>query len=104
MPVKQISARLEVLAVGEIRVIYAFPVADEDITDNAEVKYEEHLCLHTCQDFLGVFFLFFFSLLERLPGFPLGATPCRSSVMQPYESLKRSLHAQMWGVRTICVF
>lgn len=59
MPVKQISARLEVLAVGEISVIYAFPVADEDITDNAEVKYEEHLCLHTCQDFLGGFFLFF---------------------------------------------
>ena len=68
MPVKQISARLEVLAVGEISVIYAFPVADEDITDNAEVKYEEHLCLHTCQDFLGFlffFFLFFFFLSWR---------------------------------------
>ena len=71
MPVKQISARLEVLAVGEISVIYAFPVADEDITDNAEVKYEEHLCLHTCQDFLGFlffFFLFFFSYLGEAPG------------------------------------
>lgn len=68
MPVKQISARLEVLAVGEISVIYAFPVADEDITDNAEVKYEEHLCLHTCQDFLGVFFFFFFLSLGEAPG------------------------------------
>ena len=68
MPVKQISARLEVLAVGEISVIYAFPVADEDITDNAEVKYEEHLCLHTCQDFLGFFFFFFFLSLGEAPG------------------------------------
>ncbi len=56
MPVKQISACLEVLAVWKISVIYAFPVADEDITDNGEVKYEEHLCLHMSQDF----FLFFF--------------------------------------------
>lgn len=55
MPVKQISACLEVLAVWKISVIYAFPVADEDITDNGEVKYEEHLCLHRSQD---VFFFF----------------------------------------------
>lgn len=54
MPVKQISACLEVFAVWKISVIYAFPVADEDITDNREVKYEEHLCLHMSQD---IFFL-----------------------------------------------
>lgn len=65
MPIKQICARLEVLAVWEISVIYAFPVADEDITDNGEVKYEEHLCLHASQD---VFFLFFFSNLGEAPG------------------------------------
>lgn len=43
MPVKQISACLEVLAVWKISVIYAFPVADEDITDNGEAKYEVSL-------------------------------------------------------------
>lgn len=50
MPVKQISACWEVLAPRKIRVIYTFPVADEDITDNGEVKYEEHLCLYMSQD------------------------------------------------------
>lgn len=95
MPVQQISACLEVLAVWKISMIDAFPAADEDITDNGEVKYEEHLCLHMSQDF---FFSFY---LGEAPGFPLGATPCRYSVMQPYRSLKRSLRAQMWGVKSI---
>lgn len=64
MPVKQISACLEVLAVWKISMIYAFPVADEDITDNREVKYEEHLCLRMSQD---VFVFCFFNLGEA-PG------------------------------------
>lgn len=61
-----------------------------------EVKYEDHLFLHMSQKLL-------FFILERLPGFPLRPTPSRSSVMQPHRSLKRSLHTQMWGVKTICV-
>lgn len=46
MPVKHISACTEVSAVKEISVIYAFPAADEDISDNREVKYEEHFMFY----------------------------------------------------------
>lgn len=66
-------------------MIYAAPVTGEGITDKRAVKYEEHLRLHKSQDI--------FSALGDAPRFSLRATPCRSSLMHSYSSLKRSLHA-----------
>lgn len=46
MPFKHFSTRTEVSAVEGISVTYAFPAADEDISDNRGVKYEQHFLFY----------------------------------------------------------
>lgn len=46
MPFKHISARAEGSAVRGISVIYASPAADEDISDNRGVKYEDRFLFY----------------------------------------------------------